>query len=80
MTPDRSTGNFFFQVCLCQGYKIHSWIRRDYSEYERLNKLNLLPLKYCREINDLVFFFKCLKGPYSASAIFDAIKIIDIAW
>ena len=29
---------------------------RDYSEYERLNKLNLLPLKY------LVFFFKCLKN------------------
>ena len=35
---------------------------RDYSEYERLSKLNLLPLKYCREINDLVFFFKCLKN------------------
>ena len=33
-----------------------------YSEYERLNKLNLLPLKYWREINDLVFFFKCLKN------------------
>ena len=31
---------------------------RDYSEYERLSKLNLLPLKYRREINDLVFFFK----------------------
>ena len=30
---------------------------RDYSEYERLSKLNLLPLKYRREINDLVFFF-----------------------
>ena len=35
---------------------------RDYSEYERLSKLNLLPLKYRREINDLVFFFKCLKN------------------
>ena len=31
---------------------------RDYSEYERLSKLNLLPLKYRREINDLVFFFE----------------------
>ena len=30
---------------------------RDYSEYKRLSKLNLLPLKYRREINDLVFFF-----------------------
>ena len=28
-----------------------------YSEYERLSTLNLLPLKYRREINDLVFFF-----------------------
>ena len=30
---------------------------RDYSEYKRLSKLNLLPLKYRREINDLFFFF-----------------------
>ena len=37
---------------------------RDHSEYERLSKLNLLPLKYRREINDLVFFFKCLKNMY----------------
>ena len=37
---------------------------REYSEYERLSKLNLLPLKYRREINDLVFFFKCLKNIY----------------
>ena len=29
-----------------------------------LGKLNLLPLKYRRKINDLVFFFKCLKNPY----------------
>ena len=29
---------------------------RDYSQYERLSKLNLLPLKYRREINHLVFF------------------------
>ena len=35
---------------------------RDYSEYERLSTLNLLPLKYRREINDLVFFVKCLKN------------------
>ena len=37
-------------------------IGRDYSEYKRLSKLNLLPLEYRREINDLVFFFKCLKN------------------
>ena len=35
---------------------------RDYSEYERLSKLNLLPLEYRREINDLVFFFECLEN------------------
>ena len=29
----------------------------NYSEYERLSTLNLLPLKYRRENNDLVFFF-----------------------
>ena len=37
---------------------------RDYSENERLSKLNLLPLQYRREINDLVFFFKCFKNIY----------------
>ena len=35
---------------------------REYPEYERLSKLNLLPLKYRRGINDVVFFFKCLKN------------------
>ena len=35
---------------------------RDYSEHERLCKLNLLPLQYRREINDLVYFFKCFKN------------------
>ena len=35
---------------------------RDYSENERLSKLNLLPLQYRREINDLVIFFKCFKN------------------
>ena len=36
---------------------------RDYSiKCERLSKLNLLPLKYRREINDLFFFFKCFKN------------------
>ena len=35
---------------------------RDYSEYERLSTLNLLPLKYRREINDVGFFCKCLKS------------------
>ena len=34
---------------------------RDYSEYERLNKLNLLRLKYRREINDLVSFLSFLR-------------------
>ena len=37
---------------------------RDYSENERLSKLNLLPLQYRRESNDLVFFFKCFKNIY----------------
>ena len=39
-------------------------VGRDYSEYERLTKLNLLPLKYRREINDLLSFLKCLKNIY----------------
>ena len=39
-------------------------IRRDFSEHERLEKLNLLPLQYRREVNDLLFFFKCFKKPY----------------
>ena len=34
----------------------------DLSEYECLNKLNILPLQYRREIADLPFFFKCLKN------------------
>lgn len=34
----------------------------SYSEHERLSKLNLLPLHYRRQINDLVFFFKCFKN------------------
>ena len=46
---------------------------RDYSEYESLSKLNLLPLKYRREINDLVFFFKCLKNIYKVN-IFDYVS------
>ena len=35
---------------------------RDYSEHERVSKLNMLPLQYRGEINDLVFFFKCFKN------------------
>ena len=35
-----------------------------YSEHERLSKLNLLPLQYHREINDAVYFFKCLKNKW----------------
>ena len=46
---------------------------REYSEYVRLSKLNLLPLKYRREINDLVFFFKCLKNIYMLN-IFDYVS------
>ena len=46
---------------------------REYSEYERLSKLNLLPLKYRREINDLVFFFKSLKNIYKLN-IFDFVS------
>ena len=39
-------------------------IGNDYSEYERLSRLNLLPLHYRREINDIIFDFKCLKNNY----------------
>ena len=46
---------------------------RDYSEYERLSKLNLLPLKYRREIHDSVFFFKCLKNIHKLN-IFDYVS------
>ena len=38
---------------------------KEYSEHERLSKLNLLPLQYRREIHDLVFFFKCFKNMYN---------------
>lgn len=37
-------------------------LRTDLSYLERLVKLKLLPLEYIREILDLCFFFKCLKG------------------
>ena len=46
---------------------------RDYSEHERLSKLNLLPLRYHREINDLVYFFKCFKNVYKLN-IFDDVS------
>ena len=42
-------------------------IGRDFSEHERLQKLNLLPLQYLtdlREVTDLLFLFKCFKNPY----------------
>ena len=39
-------------------------IGRDFSEHECLEKLNLLPLQYRREVNDLLFFFKCFKNQY----------------
>ena len=41
---------------------------RDYSEHERLSKLNLLPLQYHREINDVVYIFKCLKNVYKINS------------
>ena len=46
---------------------------RDYSEHERLSKLNLLPLQYRREINDLVYLFKCFKNIYKLN-IFDYVS------
>ena len=46
---------------------------RDYSEHERLSKLNLLPLQYHREINDAVYFFKCLKNVYKIIQIVRAL-------
>ena len=45
----------------------------DYLEQERLGKLNLLPLQYHREINDLVYFFKCFKNIYKLN-IFDYVS------
>ena len=46
-------------------------LARDYSEY--LSKLNLSPLKYRREINDLVFFFKYLENIYKLN-LFDYVS------
>lgn len=40
----------------------HAILKTDLSYPERLVKLKLLPLQYRREILDLCFFFKCLKG------------------
>ena len=48
-------------------------LARDYSKYEHLSKLNLSPLKYRREINDLVFFFKCLENIYKLN-LFDYVS------
>ena len=48
-------------------------LARDYFEYEHLSKLNLLALKYPREINDLVFFLKCLKHIYKLN-LFDYVS------
>ena len=39
-------------------------LKTDLSYPERLFKLKLLPLEYRREISDLCFFFKWLKGPF----------------
>ena len=48
-------------------------LKTDLSYPERLVKLNLLPLEYRREILDLCFFFKCLKG----SLDFDVLSYVD---
>ena len=40
-----------------QGRATRFVLGRDYSGYERLSKLNLLLLKYRREINDFRFSF-----------------------
>ncbi len=37
---------------------------KDMTYKERLLKLKLLPLGYCRDISDLVFFHKCVIGQY----------------
>ena len=37
-------------------------VGKELSYYERLKKLELLPLVYGREILDLIFFYKCFKG------------------
>ena len=39
-------------------------IGRDLSEHERLEKLNLFPLQYRREVNDLLFLFKSFENQY----------------
>ena len=41
----------------------------DYSRHERLSKLNLLYLQYRREINDLVFFFKCFTNIFKLNIL-----------
>ena len=37
-------------------------MKRDLTYPERLAKLDILPLEFRREVLDLCFFFKCLKG------------------
>ena len=47
-------------------YVIIDWCRAaHYSEYERLSRLDLLRLQHRREIDDIIFFFKCLKNIHS---------------
>ena len=40
------------------------WMNNN-SYYERLSRLNLLPLTYWREVKDLIFYFKCRAGHYT---------------
>ena len=35
------------------------------SFYKRLSRLNLLPLTYWHEVEDLIFYFKCRAGHYT---------------
>ena len=46
--------------------RVTKFVLQNYELYylERLRKLNLLPISYWLEINDLIFFFKCKQGLY----------------
>lgn len=47
---------------ISQVWREYRILDTDYSGYERLSRLNLLPLQYRREINDIIFFFKCFRN------------------
>ena len=54
----RNISNLEHVQCRATGFILG----RDYLAHKHLNKLNLLPLPYHSEINDLVYFFKCFKN------------------